>query len=329
MAPTIPPKLRAGATIRVIAPSRSAAIIGEAVTKPATRRLAELGLRVTFGKHVGERDGFDSSSVEARLADLHAAFADPDVAGLLTVIGGYNCNQLLPHIDWELVRANPKVLCGYSDITALQCATLARADLVTYSGPHWSTFGMERHFEPTLRAFADCLFRDDPFEIEPSAAWSDDPWYLDQDNRDLRPNEGWWVLAEGEAGGRIVGGNLCTLNLLQGTPFMPQLHGTVLFVEDDAESRPHHFDRDLTSLLQQRDAAGISGLVIGRFQKASGMTRGLLDAIVRSKPALAGLPVVANVDFGHTDPLITLPIGGTVEVLATGDAGSRIRITRH
>ena len=326
---TLPPKLRRGDTVRVIAPSQSAAIIGEATGRVADRRLAELGLEVTFGEHVGERDALGSSSVASRLDDLHAAFADPEVAGVLTVIGGYSSNQLLPRIDWELIRANPKVFCGYSDITALHNAMLARAGLVTYSGPHWSTFGMERHFEPTLRAFEECVFKDGPLDLEPAAEWSDDAWYLDQDNRDLRPNQGWWVLAEGQASGPIVGGNLCTLNLLQGTPLMPSLEGAVLFVEDDFESKPHHFDRNLTSLLQQRDAAGIAGLAIGRFQKATGMTRELLELIVRSKPALAGLPVIANLDFGHTDPLTTFPIGGTVDLLATTGPGSRVRITRH
>jgi muramoyltetrapeptide carboxypeptidase len=329
MRAALPPKLRPGDTIRVIAPSLSAAIIPAATRHMIERRFTELGLEVTYGEHVEERDLFDSSSVASRLADLHAAFADPAVAGVFTVIGGYNANQLLPHIDWELIRANPKVFCGYSDITALQCATLARADLVTYSGPHWSTFGMERHLEPTLQAFTECVFRDSPLDLKPAAAWSDDAWYLDQGDRNLLPNQGWWVLAEGEAGGHIVGGSLCTLNLLQGTPFMPSLDGAVLFVEDDFESKPHDFDRDLTSLLQQRDARGATGLVIGRFQKASGMTPEALDLIVRSKPELAGLPVIANVDFGHTDPLITFPIGGTVEIHAAAGVDPKIRVTRH
>jgi muramoyltetrapeptide carboxypeptidase LdcA involved in peptidoglycan recycling len=74
-------------------------------------------------------------------------------AKLMTVIGGYNSNELLPSLDWELIRANPKIFCGYSDITALQGAILARAGLVTYCGPHWSSFGMARHFGQTLRWF--------------------------------------------------------------------------------------------------------------------------------------------------------------------------------
>lgn len=136
------------------------------------------------------------------------------------------------------------------------------------------------------------------------------------------------MLREGEAAGRIVGGNLSTFTLLQGTPYFPSLAGTVVFVEDDYESKPHHFDRNLVSLLQQSGFAGVRGLVIGRFQRDSGMTRSLLREIVETKPELATLPVVANVDFGHTSPMITFPVGGEATLKANvDDAG--IRISAH
>jgi muramoyltetrapeptide carboxypeptidase len=112
-----------------------------------------MGLELTYGDHVDERDVFDSSSIESRVVDLHAAFAESDVAAILTVIGGFNSNELLPHLDWDLIAANPKIFCGYSDITALQNAMVARTGLVTYSGPHWSTFGMRDYFDQTLEWF--------------------------------------------------------------------------------------------------------------------------------------------------------------------------------
>jgi muramoyltetrapeptide carboxypeptidase LdcA involved in peptidoglycan recycling len=197
----LPPKLRAGDLIRVVAPSRSLQLISEDLRPIADRRLAQLGLRVSFGEHVLEGDAFTSSSVDSRVADLHAAFADPEVAGILTVIGGYNANQLLPRLDWDLIAANPKVLCGFSDVSALLDPILARTGLVTYSGPHWSSFGMLRHFDETLRWFADCLFEDRPLALAPATSWTDDEWYLDQERRVVRPNDGWWVLAEGQASG--------------------------------------------------------------------------------------------------------------------------------
>jgi muramoyltetrapeptide carboxypeptidase LdcA involved in peptidoglycan recycling len=112
------------------------AIISTKVRELASQRLMALGLEVSFGEHVEVRDDFSSSPVEARLADLHAAFADPKVDGILTVIGGFNSNQLLAGIDYELVAAHPKVLCGFSDITVLSNALYARTELVGYSGPH-------------------------------------------------------------------------------------------------------------------------------------------------------------------------------------------------
>lgn len=266
--------------------------------------------------------------MRSRIEDLHEAFADPTVDAILTVFGGFNTNQLLDHIDWELISANPKVLCGYSDITALQNAILARAGLVTYSGPHYSTFGMRDHFKQTLEWFEACLFGDQPLVLQPSRQWSNDPWFVDQDNRTLERNDGWWVIQPGRASGQLVGGNLCTFNLLQGTRYMPELSDAIVLVEDDAESQPHHFDRDLQSLLQQPGADRLQGVLVGRFERASGMTRDALTQIVGTKRQLRGVPVIANVDFGHTDPLVTLPIGGRADITAEGRS-AQITITEH
>jgi muramoyltetrapeptide carboxypeptidase len=326
--PVVPPKLRSGSSVRVIAPSRSLAMIPAEARAEADGKLAALGLQVSFGEHVEESDDFVSSSVAARLADLHAAFEDPGVDGILTVIGGFNSNQLLAGIDYALVAANPKVLCGFSDITALSNALYTRTGLVGYSGPHYSSFGMKHHFGYTEAGFVACLMRDDPFRLEPSPTWSDDEWYLDQEDRHLETGTDWWVLQEGEAAGTIVGGNLCTFNLLQGTPYLPPLDGTVVFAEDDDLVQPWIFDRDLVSLLQQPAFGGVRGLVIGRFQRRTGMTRELLAQIVATKRELAGLPVIANVDFGHTTPTATFPIGGTVEVRADRGAPS-VTIASH
>jgi muramoyltetrapeptide carboxypeptidase LdcA involved in peptidoglycan recycling len=309
-----PRKLQAGDELRVVAPSCSAGPMLEQHRSVRDARFASLGLTLSYGAHVAESDDFGSSSVESRVADLHAAFADPAVAGIITAIGGYNANQLLPYLDWDLIRANPKVFCGYSDITALQNAMLARTGLVTYTGPHWSAFGMRDHFERTLDGFVSCLFRDGAFTLTPSPMWTDDAWYLDQHDRTPEPNDGWWVVNGGAARGRTVGGNLCTLNLLQGTAYMPSLADSILLVEDDLESQPVHFDRNLTSLLQQPGFNGVRGVLIGRFQHRSNMTRELLEQIVGTKRELANLPVIASVDFGHTSPMHTLPIGGLIEL---------------
>ena len=322
---TVPRKLHRGDTIRVVAPARSRQFVAEHDHSGVIdARFAALGLWLTFAEHIDERDDFESSSVASRVSDLHAAFADPEVAGILTVIGGFNSNELLPRLDWDLIAANPKIFCGYSDITAVQNAILARAGVVTYSGPHWSSFGMRDHFEQTQRWFAQALFDQGPIELRPAQAWTDDLWFLDQDNRTVHPSEGWWPLRPGQATGRIIGGNLCTLNLLQGTGYMPSLGGALLMVEDDAASDADAFARNLTSLLQLPDAIGVQGLVIGRFQQASGLTRSLLEQIIARQDRLAGLPVLGNVDFGHTNPLATFPIGGRAAL--TVGATSSLRI---
>jgi muramoyltetrapeptide carboxypeptidase len=323
-----PPKLGPGSHIRVIAPSGSRAAIGEANRPIVDARMAELGLTVSFGAHVDDSGPFGTAPVGARLADFHEAFADPSVDGVMTVIGGYHANDLLPGVDWDIVARHPKVLCGYSDITALQGAILARTGLVTYSGPHWSSFGMRDHFDEVESSFVACLFDDAPIALAPAAEWFDDQWYLHQDDRQGEANEGWWALRPGGGAGRIVGGNLCTLNLLQGTPNMPSLDGAVLFIEDDFESHPSTFRRDLVSLFQVDDAAGIVAVVIGRFQRASAMTRTLLGELIDDMPHLRPLPVVANVDFGHTFPLITFPVGGDAVVEVGGPTPS-IVLTRH
>lgn len=203
----IPRKLRPGDTIRVVAPALSRKFVTEHDHSTLIEaRFAAMGLRLTFGDHVDERDDFNSSSVASRVADLHAAFADPGVAGILTVIGGENSNELLPYLDWDLIAANPKVFCGYSDITAVQNAILARTGLVTYSGPHWSSYGMRDHFGQTQQWFEQALLDEGTIDLRPSESWTDDLWFLDQDKRTSRLNDGWWPLRPGQATGRIVGG---------------------------------------------------------------------------------------------------------------------------
>jgi len=307
-----PKKLEKGDEIRVVAPSRSISIISQANREIANGRLADLGLKISFSKNVEETDDFGSSSIKSRVADLHKAFLDKKVKAVFTVIGGFNCNQLLKYLDWNLIKNNPKIFIGFSDTTALQNAIFAKTGLVTYSGPAWSTFGQKLHFDYTMDSFKKCLMADEPVEIAPSKEWTDDAWYMDQDKRNPIKNDGWLVINKGKASGTILGANLCTFNLLQGTEYMPSLKDSILFLEDDETSNPELFDRDLQSLIHLSDFKGVKGIVIGRFQNASKMTNEKLTKIIKTKAELKNIPVIANVDFGHTSPIITFPIGGEV-----------------
>lgn len=323
-----PPKLQAGDTVAVIAPSRSFSILSDETTAIANKRFQELGLTLVFGRHIREMDEFASSSIQSRIDDLHTAFSDPKIKGIFTAIGGFNSNQLLRYIDWDLIKQNPKVFCGYSDISALNNALFTKTGLVTYSGPHYSSFGQLLNFDYTLDYFKKCLFTDASFQVLSSTQWSDDAWYLDQQNCKLMHNAGMYTIQSGEASGTILGANLCTFRTLQGTEYFPDLTDSVLFFEEDYESQPHHIDRDLQSLLLLKDFNKVKGLVFGRFQASSKMTKEMLQMIVATKKELRNMPVIAGVDFGHTSPMITFPIGGEVYIQAHKN-GANLTIMRH
>ena len=321
-------RLRPGDEVRVVSPAVSLGFIPEDQKLMARARLEGLGLRLSFSRNVEVLDRFDSSPMEARVSDLHEAFADPGVKGMLTTLGGYNSNQLLEYLDYDLIQENPKIFCGFSDITALATAIHARTGLVTYSGPHFTTFGMKRGIDYTKVYFERCLMREEPFDVPPADHWSDDPWYQDQENRDFVPNPGYEVIHEGEAEGTLLGGHLGTLCLLFGTSFMPDLTGSILLLEDDEEAQPHHFDRELQSLIHQPDFEGVRGMVFGKFQRASNMDQDTLTAIVESKRELDGTPIFAGASFGHTTPQFTFPIGGYGRLHAR-DGIARLSIDVH
>jgi muramoyltetrapeptide carboxypeptidase LdcA involved in peptidoglycan recycling len=314
--PKVPRKLKPGDVVRVVAPACSLSIIDPEIRQRAVESLTSMGFTVTFGAHVEELDLFSSSSIESRVSDLHEAFVNPGVAGILSVIGGYNSNQLLRSLDYDLIAAHPKVFCGFSDITALSNAILAKSDLVTYSGPHFSTFGKPQPGSYTQDYFKRCLCSESSFVIEPADVWVDTRWENNQERQEQFTNQGFGVVQSGFAEGRIIGGNLCTLNLLQGTEYMPSLKDTILFLEDDDEVRAATFDRDLQSLIHQPGFEGVRGIVVGRFQNASGISRAEICEIFRSKRELVALPIIVDLDFGHTYPQITYPIGGSARIEA-------------
>ncbi len=192
----IPKKLQPGDEIRVIAPSRSLSIISQENIQLAKHALEKEGFQVSFSKNCTEIDMFSSSSVTSRIDDLHTAFEDKQVKAILTAIGGFSVNQILRSIDYELIKNNPKILCGYSDITALSNAITAKTGLVTYSGLHFSTWAMQKEYEYNRDYFHKCLVEEEPFTIESSKTWSDDAWYANQEDRVIEVNDGYIVINE-------------------------------------------------------------------------------------------------------------------------------------
>jgi len=147
----------------------------------------------------------------------------------LTVIGGLNSNQLLRYLGYELIRRNPKLFCGYSDISALGNAIYAKTGMIAYSGPHFLTIGMKRGIEYTAEHFLAAMTINEVITVRPAEQCSDDTWYLNQEGRNFIPNEGWTILLTGACEGTIIGGNVCMLNLLHGPEYMPDLQGPCCF----------------------------------------------------------------------------------------------------
>jgi muramoyltetrapeptide carboxypeptidase LdcA involved in peptidoglycan recycling len=311
-----PQRIKRGDHIRVVAPAKSLKFISDQSKNEAIGRLEKLGFKLSFGKHIDEIDEFNSSSIESRIEDLHDAFSDKKVDAILTVIGGYNSNQLLRYLDYDLIAQNPKIICGFSDITVLANAILAKTGMITYIGPHFSSWAMKYGFEYSQDFFEKCCMKSDSFEISPSEKWSDDQWYIDQEKRSFIANEGHWIINTGHATGRVVGGHIGSLNALQGTEYWPGLDDSILVLEECDEINPRFFDRELQSIIHQPDFNGVKGILIGRFQKETKMTQSLLNKIISEKRELKNMPIIANVNFGHTTPIVTLPIGGSLEISA-------------
>ena len=141
----VPKKLTVGDEIRIIAPSRSAAIITEEGAEQTKTKLEELGFTVSYGRHIFECDLQQSSSIEHRVSDIHDAFRDNHVKAVLTVIGGFNCNEILPYLDYVMIANNPKILCGFSDITALATAITKKCGFVSIRGHIFLAFLWNKH----------------------------------------------------------------------------------------------------------------------------------------------------------------------------------------
>lgn len=304
-------KLQKGDEIRVISPSRSLSVVRENIFDNALKYLRDMGYQITFSDHSNETEYANSASIESRIEDLHNAFLDKNVKAILTSIGGFNVNQILEYIDYSIIKDNPKILCGYSDITALLNAVYAKTGLVTYHGPHFSSFGFANNREYTSEYFRKCVACDSEYSIVPSFEAGE---YV--------------VVQEGTCEGTIIGGNLCTLNLLQGTDFMPKMQDVILFLEDDnimGDYFTQEFDRNLQSLLQVKGSK-ILGVVFGRFAEECHMTAEVITRIVRTKKQLRNVPIIFNADFGHVFPFFTFPIGATAKIIAeNGKASITIR----
>ena len=272
--------------------------------------------------------GWASAPPEDRAADLHAAFADDEVAVVLCGIGGNHSNQLLPLLDYELIRAHPKVFHGYSDITVLHWAFAKHAGLGTFYGPalvsELGEFpGVLEHTDRYLRA---AWFDETPIVYEPAPVWTDE--LLDWDTkldltrpRELHESEGWVTIRAGSARGPLHGGCLETICWhLKGSAAWTIPEGAIFLLETSEEAPPpSDVDAYLTDLEQLGVFEASAGLLVARPKNYADDDRQRLWEVVERRTEAAAIPVLANVEAGHTDPMVTLPFGVPAEL----DAGTK------
>lgn len=305
-----PPRLKAGDTVGVITPATPAGNPDRLAL--IERTIKHFGLRVKWGKHIGRKSGYFGNPVEERLEDLHAMFRDPEVKGVFPIQGGYGSPQLLDRIDYDLIRRNPKVFVGFSDITALHLAIHKRAGLVTFHGPNvFSPFP-----EYTQRHFRKAVFDADPIGVVTVPA----------ESNPLRPKHPLRAIRPGKATGRLIGGNLTLISTTMGTPYEIDTRGAILFLEDIGEE-PYRIDRMLTQLRLAGKFEQAAGVIFGDCEActpseykpfvAAGFSLGeVLDAILGNLK----VPVLSGLTVGHVDNQLTLPLGVTATLDA--DAGS-------
>ncbi len=325
---TRPPRVRPGDTVAIVSPSFGAVGAWPHRVDRASAYLESLGLEVRVMPNATRIDGWASAPPEDRIMDLHGAFLDDDVTVVLAGIGGNHSNQLLPLLDFELIREHPKVFQGYSDMTVLHWALAGRAGLATFHGPALvSELGeFPRVLPYTDRYLRAAWFGDVAIAFEPAVTWTDE--FLDWDTKaDLtrpraeRTSAGWVSIRAGVASGPLLGGCLETICWhLKGSSAWVDPAGAILFLETSEEApSPATVDAYLTDLEQLGVFDAAAGLVFGRpYGYTEEDTRSLWD-VVAARTDAAGLPVLANLELGHADPMITLPIGVAAEL----DACSR------
>lgn len=312
-----PTKLKAGDSIGIVAPAASASLISKRNLDLAKKKLESFGLNVIYGKNIFKRHKLSIDGIKERIDDLHSMFSSGKIKGIMAVIGGYSSNQLLPHLNYELIKKNPKVFVGYSDITALQNAILQKTGLITFSGPCFASFAQihspcefeEEYFKKNL------MDQDFNVTLRPSKIWADDEWWKTPGKkRELKKNNGWKYIKKGKAKGVIVGGNLSTFLLLLGTAYLPDLRNKILFIEEDPEMNRGMIERMFTQLSQSDYFNKINGLVVGRFSSKTNFSEKEEKKLFQTITLGLDIPVISNLDFGHTSPTITFPIGGKCEI---------------
>jgi muramoyltetrapeptide carboxypeptidase len=265
-----------------------------------------LGLQVKPAPHLFDRYGYLAGEDEARAEDLNGLFEDDEVDAIFCVRGGYGSSRLLPLLDYEAIRAHPKILLGYSDITSLLLAITHKTGLVTFHGPIAGQL-----FSPyTLAELKKVLFSPrPPMSLGAPPAFKTGEGRVDRVNRITS-------LVPGKVQGRLLGGNLSLVSHLVGTPFMPDLSGSILFMEDVGEA-VYAIDRMLTQLWLSGDLHKVAGVVFGKFTEprpSEWAQNRLQEDVLAERVRALGIPAVMGLMIGHVEDQATIPIGCMAEL---------------
>ena len=309
--PIVKPRaIKPGDLVGLIAPS---GVMDDATIEKGVKNLEAYGFKVKISENIRAARGGYAGTVAQRLSDLHGMFLDKDVKAIWAARGGSGCSALLPHIRYDLIRRNPKILVGYSDITALHLAIHRLAGLVTFHGPVAPS-------TPTDYAVAQMqavLMTPRP-QTEINMSVENERKVLSQSGQPGQPEFQLRTFRHGVAVGRLIGGNLSVLSALIGTPFAAELENHLVFLEDVREP-PYRIDRMLTQLQQsvgkrgERDglkhAAGIMLGVFSRIKATDNDASLTLDEVLDDQFGAMPIPAVYGYSFGHIANQFTIPIG--------------------
>lgn len=295
-----PKSLAPGDTIGLITPSSS---ITEAKLKKAIANMKMLGLKVKLGKHIKAINGYLAGTDEQRLEDLHNMFADDEVDGIWCIRGGYGVGRILPKINYKLIKKNPKVLIGYSDITALLLAIYQETGLIGFHGPLASSDFTDysvKHLKGVL--------------MNPQMSYTIGHAMDSDDSKDKAYHSK--VIRAGKAKGELTGGNLTLLAAAVGTDFQPKFKNKLVFIEDIGE-RPYRLDRMFTQILQGTDLEKSAGIILGVFEdceaKESDRSLSLME-MFEDRLGHLNMPIIYGLSFGHIKNHMTLPVGIEAEM---------------
>ena len=301
-----PARLKPGSVVGIVSPAGATFVREELdIVLDAVRAL---GLVPRLAPHLLDRYGYLGGEDKNRAADINQFFADPQVAAILPIRGGWGCSRILPYLNYERIRQNPKIIVGFSDVTALLLAINARTHLVTFHGPN----GLTSWKPAQTEYFRRILFAAEPLRFQNLK----DP---DDDNRLMQVKYRIQTITPGRVRGRLIGGNLSVFSALVGSPYLPDLSGAILFLEDVNENI-YRLDRLMTHLKIAGVFDRLAGFIFGQCPECKpdadygSLT---LEQVVVDHIKPLGIPAWYGAMIGHIEPVLTLPIGLEVEIDAS------------